>query len=1153
MDSKPPVCAVGRFACPGSGTDIGIAFYDSFVYNYLLYTIFSTSAFRLRRWEYGGFFLKKNNWMLAAVLLGCLILFGLGAIWLDGMTSGTLTMQQNGYSVVISEICTKNENIIADNDGKYRDYIELYNSGEAVDLGGFILTDGKKTYVFPAGVTLVTGEYRVVFLGDSITGFSLGASGGDCIQLRDPAGNILSQANTAAMEEDQVMLLSGISYTVSRDASPGYANDATGLTAFREGIPAADPAVVISEVLLGNASSLPDENGIFSDVIELHNTSGSPVNLGGYYLSDSMEQRQRFRMPDRILEAGEYLVIYCDADNYIGVHGEIHTNFGLSHGETLILTDNTGCYTGVTVEHCGDDVSLSLTEDTYAPGSVSLGFANTEEGMTLFRQSRVNESSPLVISELLLSSAEVPYNGSFCDAVEILNRSGVPVSTQGWYLSDGGDPYEYALPEQILLPGECLVLVCSPRTTGFSLSENEVLRLTTPEYTCAPLVSCVLSQPGQSISLLMNEDGDAYAMADVTLGYENTEENHMLYLRDQLSGGLRISELMSANQSYLVGPYSTTADWIELYNASGTAIDLSEYALSDEAGNLGKYPLPDKTLDPGEYCVIFLKKDSTNLRSGYSVLPCSLSSEGEQLYLTMGETVVDYVLLPSLSTDESYGRTADSPAYTLLASVTPGKANGKAAEKCAEPVAQLPQGSYDDVDYLDIVLSGEGNIYYTLDCTDPGANAILYTGPVRITKTTVFRVVCREPGKKESDVVDLTYVVNEYDNLPVVSLVTDPDNLWDYRTGIYVSGPNASDVSPYHGANFWMDWEKPASVSLFETDGTGFSANCGIKIFGAFTRALAKKSFSCLFRDVYGDAELAYPLFGEDSLDTYESFILRTSGQDAFRARMRDVVITSLMGEYTDVPVQDYKPVVLYLNGQYWGIYYIREKINENYVAGHYNVESDTVTIVKYGGWTSNEYRALLNSAVNRDMTVQENYDWLCSQIDIDNYIDFIIAEMWIANTDNGNVKYYKNAEGKWTWFLYDTDLSLSEAALNSVQRYLSRNGIGASDTTCKTFAARLIHNKDFRDKFLTRLAWQMNNIWTEENLLARIDEIEAIIEPDMAKECERWGTSYASWQNSVGIVRLFSEKRNGYMLNHIQNYFSLTDEEMRSYGFQVE
>lgn len=1133
---------------------MGVAFFGGIHYNYQIYTIILVPVFRLRRRNTGGLSLKKNNWILALVLVGCLILFGLGAIWLDGMSSGTLDAERNTYAVVISEICTKNETVIADNDGKYRDYIELHNSGDAVSLEGFTLTDGKKSYTFPAGMFLGAGEYRVVFLGDSVTGFALGASGGDCIQLRDPAGSILHQANTAAMEEDQVMLLCDGSYTVSWDASPGYANDETGLAAFREGIPAEDPAVVISEVLLGNVSSLPDENGIYADVVELHNTSDSAVYLGSFYISDSMEQRQRFRLPDRILEAGEYLVIYCDADNYISLNGEIHANFGLSHGEKLILTDNTGCYTGVTAEHCGDDISLSLTEEgNYAPATVSLGYPNTEEGMTLFYQQGVDEESPLVISEVLLSAAEVPYNGVFCDTVEITNRSADAVSTEGWYLSDGGDPYEFALPVQTLQPGECLVLVCSPQTTGFALSEDETLRLTTPAYTHAPEVTCVLPETGKSISLLMSEDGFAYTMADVTLGYENTRESHLIYLRDQLSDGLRISEMMSANKSYLKGSYSTTADWIEIYNASDAPVQLSEYCLTDDAGNLTKYPLPDKELKAGGYFVIFLKENPSNLRSGYAVLPFSLSSEGEQLYLTKSDTVVDYVLVPALSTDVSYGRAADHTEFSLLASVTPGKANGSRAEQCAAPVAVTAPGSYDGVEYLDVELSGEGEIYYTTNCTEPGSRAKRYEGPIRIKETTVLRVVCRAEGKMESDVVTLTYLINEYDNLPVVSMVTDPENLWNKHTGIYVKGTDYEKKSPFKGANFWEDWEKPASVSLYEEDGSGFSVNCGIKIFGGFTRALDKKAFSCLLRDTYGDAKLTYPLFGEDSLDTYESFILRAAGQDAFSARMRDVVITSLVGDHTDVPVQDYRPVVLYLNGEYWGVYYIREKINESYISAHYYMDEDAVSIVKYGGWTSKDYRALLAYAAKYDMTVQEHYDYVCSRINVDNYIDFIIAEMWIANTDDGNVKFFLNEEGKWTWILYDTDLSFWNSSLNSMKRYLSGSSIGTSDTNSKTFASRLMKNPEFRDKFLKRLAWQLNTVWTEETVIARIDEVAALIDSDMEKDCKRWGKTYSGWKNSVEIMRTFVGERNEYLLKNIQSWFGLTDEEMRAYGFQVE
>jgi len=1097
--------------------------------------------------------LKKKNTGLALIMLLAFVLLSAVILISEGRPGDFGSSGKNAYSLQISEICTKNVSVIANNEGKYPDYIEIYNGGEALSLEGFTITDGKVS-CSPFGSTrLDSGEYLVVFLGNDITGFALSASGGDCVQLLDPEGNIVSQANTAALTEDQVMLLNGLVYENSGEASPGYPNNAAGRAAFTKGSRKDTVGLEISEILLGNVSSLPDEQGIYCDVIELHNTAEESVNLRRYCLSDNELQRYRFRLPDRELAPGERVIIFCDGSGRIGENGEIHASFAISHGESLILTNSHGEYSLVTALHMGDDISQAVdAEGNYSPSQVSLGYENSDEGAALFMEQRINRESPLVISEVLLSSADVPYKGAFVDLVEILNASAESLSTVGWYLTDGGDPMEYPLPERTLKPGECMVVVCSSSTTGFSLSEGESIYLTAPDSRkTAPLV-CTEGQPGKSLSLLSGEMAEGYDLALPTPGYPNTEAGLEAYCESICGDGLQISELMSANQSYLKGPYATTADWIELYNASKSALNLSGYHLSDRSSDTERYVLPDITLDAGEYCVIFLKADTTNLAKGYETLPFSLSSAGEQLYLCRDGAVVDYVLLPELSTDEAYGRPEGKTGFSLLAAPSPGWANSAAAEKCAMPQTLTAQGCYDGIEYLDVVLSGDGDIYYTTDCRIPTADSKLYTGPIRITETTIIRAVVCGSGKMDSEILNLSYIVNENDNLPVVSLVTVPENLWDPGSGIYVLGPNAEEEFPFFGANYWMDWEKPANVSLFETDGGGFSANCGIKIFGGFTVTMEKKSLACHFRDVYGESELNYPLFGESSFDSYESFVLRTTGQDAYRARMRDVLVTSLFSQYTDVPVQKYKPVIVYLNGEYWGLHYIREKINSNYLAAHYNSAPDELTVVKLGGWTSPEYIELVKYTASHDMTIEEHYNYVCSQIDVDNYIDFMIAEIWIANTDNGNVKYFVSPEGKWTWLLYDTDLSLQEYDLNSIGFYMGSEAMGTNDTTCKTFVAKMIHNEEFRDKFLSRMAWQMNNIWTEENINSTIDEICAMIGEDMPRECLRWDHSYSSWEDSVESIRVFAERRNEYLLEYIQGWFGLSDKEMRAYGFDI-
>lgn len=1096
--------------------------------------------------------MKKNLAMLVltlslSVVMVCALLLLLSAVPQtppDPTETQTQPLPQN-CPLIITEICAKNNNILADADGRNRDYIELYNPGPDFNLSGLCLSDGKNVSQPFGDVTIPQGSYHVVFLADELTGFALGASGADKLELLDSHGNILLQVVTVAMEADQVMSWQNGAYALTFGASPGFPNDEAGVSQFLYGLEETDPKIIFSEVLMENDLALPDENLTYSDVIELQNISTETVDLGNYFLSDSLEGRMDYRLPSVLLAPGEFVLIWCDRGNYVSENGDIHANFGISQGEILYLTDTADRHIQLGVVPCGLDRSLSLQADgTYQPGPVSLGFANGEEGVAAFRASRLYADAPLVISEILMSSSGVSYQGKFCDIVEIYNRSSETVSTAGWYLSDGGDPFEYALPERELAPGEYMLILCSQSATGFGLSQNDALILTAPDHrSCIP-ASCASG----SVSLVEGE----YVTMNATPGLENTEQAHLQYLRQQFGQGLMISEMMSSNQTYLPGPYATTCDWIELYNASNEDILLSDYYLTDDGDFLWQHRLPEKTLRAGERIVIFLSESGKNLLSGYAVLPMNLSASGEELYLTREGAIVDMVKLPALQADASYGRPEGQILFAHLAQPTPAKANSAIASVTEMPTPSIPQGVYNGVEYLDIAFSGEGQIYYTTDCTMPDITSQPYTGPIRITQTTVFRVFCVAEGKQPSQVLDLTYVVNEQDALSVVTLVAEPDDFFSWETGIYMKGPNASEKEPYYGANYWKDVEVPATISLFEKDGGGFSLGCGVKIFGGYSRYEDKKSLACFFRSEYGASELDYALFGEAGLDTYEAFVLRNAGQDVFWARMRDVMITSLVAEQTTVPVQKYRPVVVYINGQYFGIHYIREKLNENYVAGNFNVRKEDVVLCETEGLNSSAYRSLIKYAMNHDMNDPVHYEYVCSRIEVDNYIDYMAAQIWIGNTDNSNVRFFKTAEGKWTWILYDTDMSFATPNFNSVSRHLNKNALGDNDLTSKTLAVRLLDNPQFREKFLQRLAWQINHIWTEENVNARIDQIQALIAEDMVKDCKRWGRSYSYWEESVASLRKFARIRNDYLLGYIQDYFDLTDAQMADYGFPV-
>lgn len=1094
--------------------------------------------------------MAKKNTLLIWLLIGLLAIGIAVGLLLDPSVQSA--MESTGeYTIQITEICAKNETITTDNDGKYRDYIELYNAGEEVDLTGCRLTDGSVTSTPFEGVTMAAGEYRVVFISKETTGFALSSSGRDSIQLQDPNGNIIAQAKVQALGDDQVMVTKNGVYQIGKEASPGFPNTDKGIKAFREGEQATELSIRVNEVLIANDSTLPDEKGVFSDVVELYNPSTKPIRLSGWYLSDSTQERLRYRLPDITIPNGQYLVLFCDGENYVTQEGSIHTNFALTAQEELCLTDPTGAYVVVNAQYIAENTSLAWDGEAYASMAPSLGYPNTEDGAQKARTARVNEDSPLIISEVLLSDAGVPFEGQFADGVELYNRSNQTVSTAGWYLSDGDDPYAFPLPVKELAPGEYVTYKISKQTTGFGLSREESLYLMAPDFLIAPPVDCVEPPIGCSISLVGTEEGFSYDFLPVTLGYANAENGSESFAADALVDDLRITEVMSSNTSYLRGPYGNATDWVELYNAGKTTINLSDYCLTDSS-DLGKYPLPDKTLSPGTYFVILLSESGKNLRQGYPSLPFNLSSSGDRLYLTKGTAVVDHMIIPELSGDTAWGRPAGKSSTALLSSPTPGSANSGAAKISAAPVANLPQGSYDGVSSISVSFSGKGEIYYTTDCTTPSRSSRRYTGPITVTKTTVFRVVAYESGASRSEIVNLTYLVNENDSLGAVCLVTEPYNLWDENYGIYATGPNPGEY-PYQGANYWRNWEKSASVALFEEDGSlGFYEPCGLKIFGGYSRANSKKSFACMFRGKYGSSSLDYPLFGDKGIDCYQSFVLRAGGQDAYMAKMRDEMITSLASDYLDIPVQQYRPVALYLNGSYWGIYFIREKLTDQYVAANFNVDAEDVILSHWGGDDCPEYMALQNYARRNDLSQQAHYDYICSQINIDNYTDYVITQMWIENMDLGNVKFFRTEDMKWHWALFDTDLSFYNAASDTVAYNLRKNNIWAYDFASRILVDRLLKNPEYRENFIRRVAYQVNTVWNEEVVVDRIDYFQQLLQPDMEKEIRRWGGKVSTWEANVEALRKFARNRNKYFIPDIQAFFGLSDQQMRDYGFEV-
>ncbi len=1099
---------------------------------------------------------KTKNITTAVLLILCLMLSIVLLYIIQSELDGD-EIYSGEYKVRITEICSSNNSIDYDKNGDFSDYIELYNYGETFNLKDFALTiSTKRKGQYTFGDTIFeSGTYMVLWLNGDDVPFKLAASGGETVSLLSPDTKTVCSATTESLEPDQVMLWSENGYTLSFEASPGFANTAEGVELFRKGTPMAQDKIVINELFIANKSAMPDFDGEFCDIIELKNISNEAISLGDWYISDSFDRKSRVKLPDTVLQPGEIKLIYASGKDTVTDSGEFHTDFRISLGETVYLFyQNT--YAELETAEC--DANYSLSRDGSGKYTVMIatpGFENTDEGYDAFCTSRLDNESSIVISELLLKADLTSYGGALRDVVELHNTTGTAISLKGWYISDDPDePYKYAFSDVTVDAGGYYLIYCENSakgsSTGFALSSDEYVYLTTPEHKQTAAIPCVSAGRGKSRSL--SDDGSYYD-GEISLGYSNDDNGIALYAKSVRPQTVEISEAVSLNSKYLAGPYGTYNDFCELHNLTDHDITLDGWYLSDNPKKPKKASLDGITIKAGEYLCIILSKNGLNIKSGYNSVALSLSYEGETLCLSNGDVIVDCMAMPMLAENTSYGRPAGKDGFDILAEPTPDKSNSDASLKTTPtPTASIEQGVYDGSKTLYLELLGEGKIYYTLDCTEPTTNSTPYTAPIEISKTTIIRCIAVAEGCKASEIKSLSYIVGEGDTLEAVSLVCDPDDLFDYYTGIYATGPNASSTYPYVGANYWKRWERYCTVSFFGNDLT-FSENAGLRIFGGWSRAENKKSLAVFFRAKYGCSSLNVQLFEDSDLCCYESFILRNTGQDVGRCWMRDALLTKIAGKYLSLDYQNNRPVVLYLNGEFWGLYYIREKANENFIAGHQNTTADSVQLTNGNGNSNSEYKALIAYVKSHDLSVREYYDYVCSQVDIDNYIDYIIAEMIIANTDNGNIKFYKIDGGKWRWIIYDVDQSTYSPDYNTVKEHLNPNGTGAADMFSTALINGLLNNKEFRDKFLTRFAYQLNEVWTPERMNAEIDRYYSLIKDALPKESAKWGRSIKYIDTNINRLRTFFNERNKKIVPMIQAQFGLSDSEMLSYGFNTE
>lgn len=751
----------------------------------------------------------------------------------------------------------------------------------------------------------------------------------------------------------------------------------------------------------------------------------------------------------------------------------------------------------------------------------------------------------VVISEFMEKNRSTlrDEDGDFSDWIELWNRSDEAVDISGWNLSDRENQLGWTLPEMSLQPGERIVIFASGKDrqgeqlhTDFSLSGDEGVWLRNEYgYLCS---SALCADCDGDVSMALGDDGSYGQSLYPTPGYENTAAGWESFQQSlSCESPLIINEAQVYNLN-LAPVNKEYYDWVELKNNSGAALLLSDYYISDDREDYLKYRLPEVELGPGEFILLYCTSEA--LPEGYYATGFELNSENEQLYLATAEgELLDSVSLKDIPYLGSFGRMAGENGWFYFSSPSPGSENSGGQRRVAEkPLSLTEDGVYNYIEGMYVELSASGTIRYTLDGSAPTAESPEYTGPIYVDSTTVIRAVNFEDGALASPALSLSFIINENHSLPVLSLLTDSPAEFDTMYNAKQKGV-----------------ELPASLSLYEEDGS-FTIGCGVSMHGETSLVLPKKNMSVRFRGAYGQSTLNYDIY-DGGVTEFTNLLLR-SGQDFPISIIRNELSQELCAQATDKVINQRSIYcILYINGEYSGIYTLKEKANEQLYAGIAGVSRDSVEVLEANvSQGSDFYKDVVEFCRFNDMSLEENYRHFCDMFDVDSVIDWLILEGYCANTDltSGNVRYCRSTEndGKWRLMFYDLDASFSTPAsvfMNVLSEYAQQNRQFAS------FMVPLMDNGEFKDRFLSRAAELMGSVLTVENVMAEIDRLCAIVAPEVERDYARFGGTAADWEWSVEQLKAVLIDYDWQQLNidNLCELFDLSSEEREHYFGEID
>jgi len=470
-----------------------------------------------------------------------------------------------------------------------------------------------------------------------------------------------------------------------------------------------------------------------------------------------------------------------------------------------------------------------------------------------------------------------------------------------------------------------------------------------------------------------------------------------------------------------------------------------------------------------------------------------------------------------------------------------------------ESLADLPPSGFYQTPFT-LNFPGDAYVRCGLGGLEPTESSALVTS-ISVNATSVLRCASFAPGKLPGEIVNRTYVFENAPKVPAVFVAVNPNSMFDPDSGIYAEGNNAEAAEPHYGANYWQDKEIPVFVELHEVgeNTAAFAKNAGLKIFGNYSRQNDKKSVAIAFREKYGDKRLKYALFPDfPELKKFKTFILRNNGSNFGNDYIRDRLASSI-SEGLGVDYQRGRGVIVYFNGEYFGIHNIRERSTEYYFETHYGYEPENIDLLKadnsVSAGSSVDYESLISWIEDHDLTDDANFAYVAEKMDVDNFMNYMQTEIFVNNRDwpANNLKKWRceNPATKWKWFIYDTDFGFgnnySIYKNNIFDFATAEDGDSWPNGPEFTFLLRmLLKNESFKDAFINRMTVLLSMNFESGRILDRIEALMSEIESEISRDQKRWNLSSTKMSNQLNEIKSFAKERPQVVLTELQEHFGL-------------